>query len=280
MGKNFFIIFFGFVLPIKAIAQPTVDGFMKGKGNLDLVGGLTFDTFSKFHAAGSLISLGRTTTSASVFASAGITNWLDVQVNLPYVMTASNWSNLQDVSVFAKGKFLNKSLKKGTFSALIVGGFSTPITNYPTQGLNAIGQQATATAAAAAAAARLVMQYFANNGWFGMIQGGFTSRSNPTPASIPVAVKIGKAANNYYFDIYYDIQNAKGGSDYRAGKNRAFTTLGVSYHKLGGTFYKPFNEGKMGVAFGAYSVLAGRTVGQSFGGSTAFIYKIKYLKNE
>jgi len=274
MGKNFFIIFFGFVLSITAIAQPAVDGFMKGKGNLDLVGGLAFDTFSKFHAADGLISLGRTTTSASVFASAGITNWLDVQVNLPYVMTASNWSNLQDVSVFAKGRFLNKSLEKGTLSALITGGFSTPITNYPTQGLNAIGQQATAVDA------RLVMQYFANNGWFGMIQGGFTSRSNPTPASIPVAVKIGKAANNYYFDIYYDIQNAKGGSDYRDGTNRAFTTLGVSYHKLGGTFYKPFNEGKMGVAFGAYSVLAGRNVGQSFGGSAAFIYKIKYLKNE
>ena len=274
MGKDFFIGFLSLCFSFSAIAQPAVDGFMKGKGNIDVVGGLTFDSFSKFHASDGLVSLSRTTASASIFASAGITNWLDAQINLPYVMTASNWSNLQDVSVFLKGRFLNKATKKGTFSALIAGGFSTPITNYPTQGLNAIGQQATALDA------RLVLQYFANNGWFGMLQGGFTSRLNPTPTSVPVAVKIGKAANNYYFDFYYDFQNADGGSDYRDGTNRAFTTLGVSYHKLGGTFYKPFNEGKMGVAFGAYSILAGRNVGQSAGGSAAFIYKIKYLKNE
>ena len=274
MGKNFFIIIISLWFSFSLAAQPAVDGFMKGKGNIDVVGGLTFDSFLKFHASDGLASLSRTTTSASVFASAGITKWLDAQINIPYVMTASNWSNLQDISVFLKGRFLNKTLKKGTFYSLVATGFSTPISNYPTQGLNAIGQQATAVDV------RLVMQYFANNGWFGMLQVGFTGRSTPTPTSVPVAVKIGKAANNYYFDIYYDFQNAEGGSDYRDGTNRAFTTLGVSYHKLGGTFYKPFNEGKRGIALGAYSVLAGRNVGQSIGGSAAFIYKIKYLKNE
>jgi len=274
MGKNIFIVTLCLVLSKIALAQPAVDGFMKGKGNLDLVGGINFDTFSKYHAFNGLVPVGRSTTSASIFAAAGITNWLDAQVNLPYVMTASNWSNLQDVSLFLKARLLNKSLNKGTFSTLISGGFSTPISDYPTQGLNAIGQQATAVDA------RLIMQYFANSGWFGMLQGGITSRSNPTPTSAPVAAKIGKAAENYYFDIYYDFQNTEGGADYLDGTNPAFTSLGVSYHKLGGTLYKPFSSGKMGLAFGAYAVLAGRNVGQSFGGSAAFIYKMKYLKNE
>ena len=260
MVKNILIVGFAIFCGLGLFAQPAVDGFMKGKGNMDLVGSLTFDSFSKYYAAPGPIALPRTTTSASVFVAAGITDWLDAQINIPYVMTAQNWSNLQDISMYVKGRFLNKSLKKGTFSALFAGGIATPISNYPTQGLNAIGQQSTAVDG------RLVMQYFANNGWFGMLQGGYTYRSNPTPGSVPVALKVGKAANNYYFDVYYDFQEAQGGADYRDGTNPAFTSLGVSYHKLGGTFYKPFNEGKMGVALGAYGVASGRNVGQSIGG--------------
>lgn len=274
MGKNFCIAIFLASTALIGYAQPAVDGFMKGKGNMDLVASITIDNFSKYFAAPGAIPLGRTTTSASFYGAAGITNWLDVQVNLPYVMTAPNWSNLQDVSMYAKARVLNKTLKKGTLSALVASGFSTPLSNYPTQGLNAIGQQATAVDG------RLVVQYFMNNGWFGMLQGGYTYRSNPTPESIPMALKIGKAANNYYFDVYYDFQQANGGADYRDGTNPLFTTLGVSYHKVGGTYYKPFNEGKMGIAVGAYSVLAGRNVGQSIGGNIAFIYKVKYLKDE
>ncbi len=272
LGKYFWIILGCSFLSVSVAAQPAVDGFMKGKGNLDAVAGVTVDNFSKYYAAPGLLNIGRTTTSASAFFSAGLLNWLDVQVNVPYVMTANNWSNLQEVSSFVKARAVNKDLKNGTFSLLGAFGFSTPMTNYPTQGLNAIGQQATAFDS------RLVVQYFKKGGWFFMAQGGYTSRSNPTPASVPIAAKVGKAASNYYFDFYYDYQEAQGGTDYRDGSNSPFTTLGVSYHKIGGTYYRPFSNGKMGFAAGAYGVLFGRNVGQSIGVNLAYIYKVKYLK--
>jgi len=255
-----------------SISQPVVDGFMKGKGNMDLVGSYSFDTFSKYFAYDGKVPINRTTQSASLFVAVGLTPWLDVQLNVPYVITKKNFSNFQDISLYLKFRFLKKSFTKGDLSLMATAGFATPMSNYNTESLFAIGQQASVLDG------RLVFQYFMKTGWFIMGQSGYTLRSDPTPSSIPIAFKVGYAKASYYFDVYYDFQHAFGGTDYRDGTNSAFTTLGVSYHKIGGTFYKPFSEGKMGVAFGLFSVLFGRNVGQSIGGSVAYIYKMKYRK--
>ncbi|MGB0402559.1 MAG: transporter [Salibacteraceae bacterium] len=257
---------------LSAFSQPVVDGFMKGKGNMDVVGSYNFETFSKYFASTGKVPISRTTQSASLFVAAGLTSFLDVQVSVPYVITKKNFTNFQDMSVYLKWRFLNKSTDKGTLSFMTTAGFGTPMSNYNTESLYAIGQQASAFDG------RLVAQYFLKTGWFFMAQTGYTLRSEPTPSSIPAAIKVGLAKDKFYFDFYYDFQYALGGTDYLDGSNSKFTTLGVSYHKLGGTFYKPILKGKAGLAFGAYSVISGRNVGQSIGASAAFIYKIKYRK--
>ncbi len=272
MGKNIFIIAWLVIAFQTMLAQPAVDGFMKGKGNMAAVTSVTVDNFSQYFADPGLVPISRTTTSFSAFMAAGITNWLDIQMNIPYVLTANKWSNFQDISVFAKMRFFQKDLVTGTFDMMATTGFLTPLSNYPTQGLNAIGQQATALDG------RLVMQYFNNSGWFVMAQGGYTYRTAPTPESLPLALKFGKAAADYYVDFYYDFQQASGGSNYLDGTNPLFTSLSVTYHKIGGSYYKPFKDSKAGIAVGVYGVLFGRNVGQSIGGNIAFIYNIKYLK--
>ncbi|UTW61131.1 hypothetical protein KFE98_14040 [bacterium SCSIO 12741] len=261
------------MLTLGAWAQPPIDGFSKGKGNLDLVGGLTFESFSKYFAHDGPVSINRATTAFSIFAAAGITDRLDAQINIPVIYTKPDQSGLQDLSIFLKYAWIKRSSDNHHFTLGTALGFSTPMMDYPTQSLFAIGQQATSFDG------RIYGQYRWPSGWFVMAQTGYTYRLDPVPSSTPAALKIGLAKAKYYWDVWYDFQHAYGGNDYRDGNNASFRTFGVSYHKVGGTFYKPFSSGKSGVALGAFFVISGRNIGQSIGVSGAYIYKIKYRKN-
>lgn len=243
-------------------AQAPVDGYSKGKGNATIVGSFATESFSKYYAADGLIGLGRNTQAYSLFGVVGITDKFDAQISIPYVVSGPE-SSLQDISVFLKYALL----KKGKTSILGSFGQSSPIDNYQTEGLNALGQQASAIDA------RLIIQQDLGNGLFVMAQSGYTRRSFPTPSSIPASVKVGYGSNKIYVDLWFDYQYAIGGSDYRDGDNLAFTTLGVGYSKIGGQVYKPFNK-HIGLSVGGSYVLAGRNVGKATVISGALIYNL------
>lgn len=243
-------------------SQAPVDGFSKGKGNATLVGSFSSELFSEYYAAGGLRSLARKTQAYSFFGAVGITNKFDAQVSIPYVVSGPE-SSFQDISIFLKYAFV----KKGKTSILGSFGQSSPLDNYQTGGLYALGQQASALDA------RLIIQQELGNGIFVMAQSGYTKRSFPTPSSIPASIKIGYASGKIYADVWFDYQHAFGGSDYADGQGLPFTTLGVGYSKIGGQVYKPFNK-HLGLSIGGSYVLSGRNVGKATVISGALIYNL------
>ncbi len=260
-NRIFFTFSFLFISSV-LLAQAPVDGYSKGKGNASLVTSASFESFSKFYANDGLSNLGRNTQAYSFFGAVGITDKLDAQISIPFVVTGPEKS-LQDLSMFLKYAFL----KKGNTSILGSLGQSTPMTNYQTEGLFAIGQQA------GSIDTRLIIQQNIGNGFFITAQSGFTKRTSPTPSSIPVSLKFGYGSNKIYTDIWLDYQYAFGGTNYADGSGSSFRTLGIGYTKIGGQIYKPINK-KIGISLGGSYVLAGRNVGKAVVASGALIYSL------
>ena len=84
--------------------QGRVDGFFKGKGNLDFVIGGGFENNRNYFAGTNKIALGRDIVIANTFIAYGITNRLDVNFSLPFISVNGNTSGFQDASLFFKYK--------------------------------------------------------------------------------------------------------------------------------------------------------------------------------
>lgn len=133
-----------------------LDGFMQKTG--DIVSALSFSTekYDTYYVGdfrtqnanlGTII-----TNSASLYVVGGITDYLNVVVNLPYITTkpsAGFWSaqsDFQDLSFFLKGRlFHNDFGNVGHLSILAALGYSTPISQYIPDAPIAIGHQAKRT---------------------------------------------------------------------------------------------------------------------------------------
>ena len=263
-------LFFAATIAILSIgtinAQGRVDGFYKGKGNLDLVLGGGAEINSKFYAGNELVNLSRTITNSNVFLAYGILEKLDVNISAPYVMVDGN-GGLQDGAIYLKYAVFEKELSKGKLSFTLAAGYSTPLSDYETEGITAIGQQASVIDA------RPLIHYFANNGWFGTAQFGMQTKSDPTPNAMGAALKIGKASDKYYYDFWYEFQESDGGFDYLGiPAAPSFKALGADFHRVGLTYYRPIKE-KLGFFIGGAYTLAGRNVGQGFGINTGIVLK-------
>lgn len=251
---------------LSGFSQGRVDGFFKGKGNLDIAIGGGAEFANEFYAGTNKISLSRTIVNGSIFMGVGVLNNLDVYASAP-VVSINNVTGLQDGSIFLKYRLFEKSLTKGQFSASIAAGYSTNLTDYQTEGLNAIGQQATILDI------RPVIHYFSNSGWFGTFQAAYNFKSEPTPEALNAALKIGRASAKHYFDFWYDHQTSFGGSDYRGTPTPStFKELGVDYHKVGATYYKSFSN-IIGIYTGLSYVLTGRNIGKGTGVSLGVVIK-------
>lgn len=264
-------------------AQGRVDGFFKGKGNLDIALGTNFEANSKYYAGTNLIGLKRNILSASAFFAYGITKKLDVNLSIPFVNVNRVEAGIQDPALFLKYHLFSVSFSQEkedgvrtdgpTVNVLIAGGFSSNITDYQTGGGSALGQQAKTIDI------RPVVHINFSDGIFATVQAGYNYKFNPVPHAIPFAAKIGMAKANWYADIWYDGQHGIGGFDYQGTPTPpSFRELGVSYHKIGGTFYKPINQ-KLGWFAGLSYNLAGRNFSKGVGGNIGLVYKPKLKKD-
>lgn len=251
------------------LAQGRIDGFYLGKGNATAVLGAGFEDPNAYFAGTDKLDLERDVYYISLYLAYGISDKLEASISLPYIISNDN-KNLQDLSLFLKYQFFEKQFGEGTFQLSAAGGFSTPVSNYTIGSLNDIGQQATIIES------RLLVHYKNNNGWFGTLQSGYSFKLKEVPDSFPVILKLGKAAAQWYFDVYYDFQHAFGGIDYLGTpRPQNFKEFGVDYHKVGGTFFKPIGNG-----FGAYGsiayVFAGRNTfrGPSYGLGIVYNFRL------
>lgn len=253
------------IISIFSFGQGRVDGFLKGQGNMDIALSGSYEGNSQFIGNGSTFNISRNIIATSAFIAYGINKKLDVNVSLPFISVNGKERGVQDGSVFLKYKFYSLNLNSSIYiNFLIAGGFSSNFTDYQTGGANALGQKAKALDI------RPVFQVYFPKSVFATVQTGFTYKFDPVPNAFPLAVKIGIAKSKFYADLWYDYQHSFGGIDYPTSDS--FRKLGVSYHKIGGTFYKPIKS-KLGVFIGASYTIAGRNTAKGFGVNAGVVLK-------
>ncbi|RDK89304.1 hypothetical protein [Marinirhabdus gelatinilytica] len=246
--------------PFFANAQGKIDGFYRGDNNASVVLGVGFEDSKKYMAGSNTLDLERSVYYVSLFTAYGITENLDINLQLPYI-SSNKENNFQDISVFLKYRFLSIKSEAGIFELSSGVGFSTPISKYNIGGLNDIGQRATVLET------RGMVHYSATSAWFATLQSGFSLKLEEVPNSIPATLKIGRATSNWYYDLFYDFQHSFGGIDYRGTPSpQNFREFGVDFHKAGGTFYKPFTP-KFGVYVSFSYTFSGRNtfLGAAYG---------------
>lgn len=108
---------------------------------------------------------GRKTRALSLFGIYAVSDWLNVQANIPYLNVNNGAeSDFQGASIYLKIRILKKDNSRGNFQLMAATGYSDPLTNYQTRGGNAIGQMAIA------GDFRLVAQQNFNNNFFASVQ--------------------------------------------------------------------------------------------------------------
>ena len=257
------------LLPFYSIAQ--LDGWTKGKGNMDLALSTTFEQGTGFYAGEELIDLTRTQVVASIFAARGITKDLDVILSIPYV-NISGSGGFQDIAFWLKWAPIQTDLGQNWKMSLVAaGGISTPMSNYGTESVSSIGQQATVFMP-------MALAQFQHNrtGFFFNLSSGYHFKTEPTPDLVPFTFKAGLAKTKYYLEVYFDVGVSQGGKDYRGQGELApdsFTEIGANWSKLGAKYYQPLND-RYGFSCEAFKTLSGRNYDNSIGLAAAFIWKI------
>lgn len=255
---NIFIL--SFYLTHTLYSQGPLDGYSKGKGNFTTGLSYSFEKNNQFFAGNTEVSLPRTIQSLSLFAIYGISERLDAQISVPYInMNNGAEKNLQDFAAYLKYNFL----KKDKFKLFLgVGGY-TPLSNYQTEGGNAIGQLNQALDI------RIIGQYQLKNNYFLSSQAGFFTKTNPTPHAFSGSLKFGYATGKLYYDVWYEYYASLGGTDYRGTGELdpttmgGFKSIGFGYHKVGGTIFKPINN-SFGIFIGGGYTPFGRNIGKSY----------------
>jgi len=262
------ILFSSLLLIGSTNAQSLTDGFMKGKGHGSLVLSYSWERYDEFYFGterrdapppfGGEI----TTQSVSLYGIYGLTDNLDIIVNVPFIDAQGaneepeapdqNVSGLQDVAVFLKWRPLHVETESGSFSFLGAAGFATPLSDYADNAVLSIGNQSTRVDA------RLMTQYFMNNGLFIDLQAGYSMRSNDVPNATLLAGKIGYAGKNFYVDLWSETQVSASDAPDIGGV--PFNETRVNYTQIGLSGYVPLTS-SLGISAGVGRYVSGRNVG-------------------
>ncbi len=257
-------------------AQGPLDGFLKGKGVLDVVPSFSFNAARRFYGGGGQsYAEGFRGNTLSLFAEYGLSSRLDVVATAAYVFTSTQ-SGLQDGSCHLKYRPAYFALGgAGHLGLLVGGGLSFPLRRYDIVSAGALGQRATTVPV------RLMAQWDTPLGLFFNLTGGYHRRIdrlsaadveavrrlrpqfNPAvPSDFYTAlVRVGFPAARYYLDAWVEHQYTPGGADYTPGVPDLPQAYGVSFTQIGGTVYYAEREHLGFIAGGAY-VLRGRNTAQ------------------
>lgn len=278
------------LFPCLLVAQSPLSGFMKGAGEGAVSVSYSQEAYDKVFLVpvevdGVPVFNDVTTTSISLYAEVGITDRLNVVLNLPYVESVGNASEatlinngfenersgIQDVKLYAKYNF--KTFNAGTNTIDLIGaiGVETPLGNYRAdeglQSIIAIGNESPSLNMMGIATFKTASGFFATG------QAGYSFRGNSSPNALLTELKVGYAAANYYVDAYVANQlSDKDGVDILGeGFEGFFPEVRVNYTRIGLNAFVPFTQ-EFGVAAGANAFIAGRNLGKATGFYGALVY--------
>lgn len=274
------------LLPLPALAQGPLDGYLKGKGALDLAPSFSFNRADRFEGApGQIYPFPFRGNALSLFTEYGLTSKVDLVATAAYVFTSTR-SGLQDGAILAKYRPLQRPLAGGKFGLLLGAGAAFPLSNYQPTDNGALGQKAVILPV------RLMAQWESPIGLFVHLAAGHQFRLDqpsgadierirkqrpgyqPTrPASFSNALlKIGFPAARYYLDAWLEGQWTPGGADFKPGQPDLPQTYGVSYLQIGGTALYSENPRTGFFVSGGY-ILKGRNTGRLLRLSVGMVFK-------
>jgi len=135
--KFSFLLIFALSFSLFVKAQGRVDGFFKGKGNLDFVLGGGYESNPNYFAGTDKVVLQRNIAIYNAFLAFGITDKFDINMSLPYVDVNGVEKGLQDYAIFLKHKILTKNRWSISFAS----GYSSNIGDYQTEGVQLAKKQ-------------------------------------------------------------------------------------------------------------------------------------------
>jgi hypothetical protein len=228
----------------------------------------------------------------------GITNKLNVLFNVPYVKTKASAGNLagqkgmQDLSLWVKWVAYQKHIGQGDLKAILIGGFSTPLSNYTSDFLPmSIGLHSTN------GTFRLMADYQKDH-WFGTASYSYVARSNVTidrytyyttemhysnevrmPHASEWNFRLGYRSETWVIEALADIWTTLGGFDIpRNGMPFVSNDMDATRIGLNVKYETPLN-GLSIVANGGTTV-AGRNVGQATGFNAGIFYIFDFSKKK
>lgn len=257
-------------------AQGPLDGYLKGKGVLDLAPSFSVNSANRFEGAGGqLYDLGYKGSMLSLFAEYGVSAKLDLVFTGSYVFTSTQ-SGLQDGALLFKYRPMYRDLgRAGKLGLLLGSGLAFPLADYEPLSTGALGQKALIVPL------RLIAQWETPLGLFLNATGGYNRRLDrlreadiaavrrQRPGYQPVQpadfttflLKAGFPAARFYADAWLEWQYTRGGADYTPGVAELPQSFGVSYTQIGGTLYYSEN-GKNGFYVSTGYILGGRNTGR------------------
>ena len=256
-----------------AHSQGLVSGWMQGKGKTAAaLNGFT-EAYTRYYVGQQQTNNPQldqiTMSGVTLYLGAGITDWLDIVVNVPYVSASSTgglWetvSGMQDLQAGLKIRPLSLYIDESRLDLIVGGVFTTPISNYVPDSPVTIGHQATGIDG------RIVAQYTTNHGLFMMAGIGYMARGTvaldrgfvvDVPDAFESIGRIGWGSSLWYTDVW--LQNVVAQSGTNIGPGVPFPSNAQSYTRVGATLaYRVFSE--ISVIVGAMGTLAARNVGHS-----------------
>jgi hypothetical protein len=236
-------------------SQGLIDGYFKGKGNIDIAASSFFQTAKSYFAGFTEVSLSeppfsgdgtREFNSFGLFAEYGITDKWDVIVNAPFIN-----GSFQDGGVAMKYEVAKPKLGGRDLSIIPALQVSFPLSDYETENLDAIGQQATLISP------KVVLQYALPKGLFVQAQTGYNYALDPVASSVGASVKFGGSFGKFYVDAWYNFQHGFGNKDFLVPPPVSFREYTVNFQQVGGVVYYGITD-MFGVFANASYIFDGR----------------------
>ncbi len=252
MGKRISLLHCVLLLALVPLsAQGPISGFMPFAGQTDLAlsySGERFDTYL-FGREKQDISL--QTRSYNLFLEHGLSRRSALVLTIPYLSIDDENKGLQDGSIHLKYRNYHDVSSLGELSLITGIGLSFPLSQYPTDTQNPIGQRATTFSG------RFLAQYKFNSGLFVHLQSGLDFRLIPEAQSaIPFLFRMGYGAPWFYVDGWLEyFHTFNNGIDSSIGAGS-----GSRWLRTGGTFFVPVTP-YFGLFIGGALVLSGQNIG-------------------
>ncbi|HNU86934.1 MAG TPA: hypothetical protein PKJ94_01500 [Ferruginibacter sp.] len=303
MRKKLLLLLFisGFFLQ-RSFSQTDIDGLMMQK-NFFCVGPTAGYSSWKNYWEGTLkrenLNMGKvSTTNFMIMGNYGVTKKLNLLFGLPYIKTKASagqmagQKGLQDLSLWLKWVGYEKHIGKGDLQAILIGGYSTPVSNYSPDILPlSIGLHSQA------ATGRLMIDYQWNH-WFGTASWSYVARNNvkldrytyyTTEMHYSNEVKMPDASQwNFRAGYRSDVLIAElvlnkwttlGGFDIpRNGMPFVSNKMNATTIGLNVKYETPLNG--LSVVANGSATLAGRNVGQASGFNAGVFYIIDFSRKE